>query len=388
MDNRKIFFIVTWNNYPEGDAGAVRQHAFAQNLKDIGYRPIIIGMGKETGFNKRLYDRVEYYSLRFKNQNIISRILGRVLFFINVKKILRQYSKQKIAGILIVSGDKNTFKGIEKYATKNNISLYHDSVEWYSESEFKLGAKDPAYKHNNAINTRYINGNYKVFAISSYLTKYFNSKNIKAIRVPVIMDVKRSSRKQKKESSLIRFLYAGHMGSKDRIETFIKAVEALSTEEQEKIQFDIVGTTYEQYKAMYGSIDSQVLDKSIYFRGRISREEVMDYLSEADFTILLRPANERYTKAGFPTKVVESLSMGVPVVCNLTSDLGMYLINGENSVLVKEPSTEECKKAIQKICSMDIIALQKMQKAAYQTAIDNFDRANYLDEFRKFLEEK
>lgn len=38
--------IVTENSYPEGDAGAVRQHAFAKILKQLGYDVLVIGYGK------------------------------------------------------------------------------------------------------------------------------------------------------------------------------------------------------------------------------------------------------------------------------------------------------------------------------------------------------
>lgn len=44
----------------------------------------------------------------------------------------------------------------------------------------------------------------------------------------------------------------------------------------------------------------------IIAHGRVSREEVTQALSNSDFSILLRPSNERYTKAGFPTKSVDA----------------------------------------------------------------------------------
>lgn len=386
MDNRKNFFIITWNNYPEGDAGAIRQHAFSKNIKDLGYRPIIIGMGKTTKFKKKIYDQIEYYSLRYANKKIVFRIFGRLFFFLNMKKILNKYSSKKIAGILIVSGDKNTFRCIEKYAKKNNIQLYHDSVEWYSESEFTLGSKDTAYKHNNDINTKYIDQKYKVFAISSYLEKHFKSKGVNAIRIPVIMDIPNIYNKiNKSNKNKIKFLYAGHMGSKDHIDQFIKAISILSPKDQLKIEFNILGVTYDQYKSKYGIINQNLLNDIIFFRGRVSRNEVMDYLTNTDFTVLFRPSEERYAKAGFPTKSVESLSTGTPILCNLSSDLGMYLVDGKNSILVNQPTEKELKNAIKRILTLNKKQLEQMQMLSYETAINNFDRTRYLDDFRNFL---
>ena len=40
--------IVTENSYPEGDAGAVRQHALAKLLLDMNYDVLVIGYGSPT----------------------------------------------------------------------------------------------------------------------------------------------------------------------------------------------------------------------------------------------------------------------------------------------------------------------------------------------------
>jgi hypothetical protein len=69
--------------------------------------------------------------------------------------------------------------------------------------------------------------------------------------------------------------------------------------------------------------------------GRIPRPQVLEELSKADFTVLMRSEEQRYAKAGFPTKFVESLATATPVIANSTSDLGMYLKDGENGYVVK-----------------------------------------------------
>ena len=56
-------------------------------------------------------------------------------------------------------------------------------------------------------------------------------------------------------------------------------------------------------------------------------------MDNVQFDVLLRYSDLRYTKAGFPTKVVESLASATPVITNITSDLEMYLKDGENSVI-------------------------------------------------------
>ena len=65
--------------------------------------------------------------------------------------------------------------------------------------------------------------------------------------------------------------------------------------------------------------------------------ELPNLIAEADFTVLMRP-NKRYTNAGFPTKLVESLASGVPVIANLTSDIGWAVRDGREGLKVDDYS--------------------------------------------------
>jgi len=387
MVNRPIFLIVTWNKYPEEDAGAVRQHAFAENLKELGYRPIIVGMGKSTGFQFKDYNGIEYISLRYATSNILIRAIGRVFFPLNLARVLKKLSKETVAGILLVSGDYLTFQFVKSYSAKNKVQLYHDSVEWYSPCEYSRGERDRAYRLNNTINTKLIDQSFRVFAISRYLQQYFSNKGLFTVRIPVIMDVSHIDYHKEKRDQTIHFLFAGNIAGKDRVKEFIDGIELLDDNLRNRIEFTILGCTYEQYKETHGLISDDTIERNVFFRGRVSREEVMNYLCRTDFTILFRPAEERYAMAGFPTKVVESLASGTPVVCNLSSDLELYLKDGYNSVLVEEPTPECCKNALIKICSYDDQMISSMKKHARLTAEKYFDRRKYLDIFKELIKE-
>ena len=385
MLEKKVFLIITWNKYPEEDAGAVRQHAFAKNLIELGFEPIIIGMGKTTKFQKCKYDGVSYYSLRYASSNLLFRVLGRKFFTLNLKKLINMMEPSTIKGILIVSGEKSTFSFVKKYAKKHQIQLYHDSVEWYSPCEFKAGKKDPAYRHNNNINTKYIDKDYKVFAISTLLEKHFSQRNITTIRIPVIMDVQNTFC-EKIQNETVQFLYAGSIGGKDQIEEFIEAIGMLEDQKRKKVEFNILGITYENYVKSHKSIPDNILGVSVHFKGRVSRNVVQEYLKSTDFTVLLRPAGERYANAGFPTKVVESLTNNTPVLCNITSDLGLYLKNEENAIILPAIDSKSCLYALNKIWDMDKNDFASMRVSARKTALDCFDRRLYLQEFKDLIE--
>lgn len=377
--------IVTGNKYPEGDAGAIREHAFANIFRSLGYEPVIFGMGETTEFQEKNYEGIRYYSLRYKSDNLIVRILGRILFTQNLKWVISKKIKTKVSGILVVSGNESTFHFAEKLSKKEGIPLLHDSVEWYSPCEFSNGEKNREYKENNKLNTKIINKSYKVIAISSYLEKYFRARKIPVLRVPVIMDINKLSCRKRTHPEYIKIVYAGSIAGKDRLMELIQAMRLLPEESLGKIRLEIIGSTKEDFEKKLRILGDSI-PNNISFIGRIPRYKVVNKLEEADFTFLLRPENERYAQAGFPTKIVESLASGTPIICNYTSDLDKYLVDMDNAIIVKDCSVESCRLALIRVISITVEQRHAMQKNARLTAERNFDWKLYIELFSGFIE--
>lgn len=379
------FLIITANRFPTGDAGAVRLRAFASILNDLNYQPVVVCMGESTDFSKRIYENVEYYSLRYRSDHILFRMLGRVLYTANLKKTIKVF-KSEIKGILIDSCNMSTLSFVKKTARKLGITPIYDSVEWYSECEFKNGARNISYRWNNALNTKLIDNQFKVIAISSFLEKHFSDRGIETIRIPVIMDIDSMPNltQQKADNSKIKIVYAGSMGKKDHIQEMLDGLSLLSDEERSRILFCVIGITKEQYEAYHGKIPSEI-EESVSFKGRITREEVLEHLASADFSFLLRPSQERYAKAGFPTKSVEALSSGVPMLCNYSSDLDRYLTDKENSIIISECSAEACADALKRALILSWDELCSLRVNARKTAEENFDWRLYQESLKQIL---
>lgn len=387
---KNVFVIVSGDRYPEGDAGAVREHAFALILKELGYTPVVVGMGPSTGFEMREYDGVSYYSLRYKKQNIICRALGRYLFNKHLNSILKRIGSAEIKGIMYVSGGKKSASFVKKYSEKNSVPLYHDSVEWFSPEEFADGEKSRAYQSNNRLNTEIVGKGWRTVAISSYLYDHFEKRCDKAIRIPVIMNV------DKMEYSLDAaptkktvFAYAGSPGTKDYLSEIIGGFAMLSDEDIARVEVHLAGVTRDQLISMCGAKAEDVdrLGDSLVAYGRLPRERAVSLVCGADFSLLLRDENLRYARAGFPTKIVESLSCATPPVCNLSSDLGLYLKDGENAIIIGGNKAPFVKEAVEKILKLDKGVLPEMRKNARKTAEESFDYRNYKDVFKAFIKE-
>jgi glycosyltransferase involved in cell wall biosynthesis len=114
------------------------------------------------------------------------------------------------------------------------------------------------------------------------------------------------------------------------------------------------------------------------------RPDVPGLLAQCDFMPLLRP-NQRYAEAGFPTKVVESLAVGVPVVANLTGDLGEYLLDGENAFVAENWSVEAFVGAARRAWAARD-RWSAMRDAARGTAQRSFDYRAHAENLGRFVE--
>ena len=179
--------------------------------------------------------------------------------------------------------------------------------------------------------------------ISSYLYRSFRQSH--NIIVPATCDSSENKWHGGNEAALkragaydgITLLYAGTPDLKDAIHYVIGAVNRLA-DEGKRIRFLVLGCEREGYINRFQEMLPRCeLNDNIKFLGRVSQDEVPSYYSLADFMVLLREQT-RKSNAGFPTKFSESFTSGTPVIANITSDLGLYLIDGMTGIVVPEPS--------------------------------------------------
>jgi glycosyltransferase involved in cell wall biosynthesis len=370
--------IISYNNFPEGDAGSLRQYTFGKLLSHMGHAVFFIGMGNITCYEIGDYKGFKYTSLRI-NQNksgLISRLENYFGYELRLKSFLKQYClHNKIECILVVDITLNALLFIKRLAKRNNILLIHDSVEWYSPEQFKLRKFAPPYILKDFYNRFFIDKNFKVIAISKYLEKHFLKRKIETVRIPVILDINSISCEKRTRENKLTILYAGSPGKKDYLREIIEGIALLNKNIIDTIDIRIIGINKNQLVNTCG-VSQQVLDKlgnSLKAVGRIPRDGVLKNLEEADFTVLMRSPDQRYAKAGFPTKVVESLSSGTPVICNITSDLGDYIRDGENGIVVDRCSAEAFSIAIRRAQNLTFEQRKIMYRNARKLAEDYFD---------------
>lgn len=376
--------IVTLNKFPRGDAGSIRLEYFAKMLLAAGYNVLVVCLGNSTNYNVHSYNGIKYISFRSANSTLLFRILDLLSF----KKKLKKFCNGNCEKIIFTGLPINCLKYFKKLNKKFNTKLIYDCVEWYSASEFRLGHFSLSYIHNNLLNSKIINEQFSVISISSFLHEYYKNKNINSIKIPILLEEIPNQKIASRIDDRINLIYCGSPGRKDDLGLVFESLFYLDESTLNKIHFSIIGITQKiAFEKKY--LSENVFNKikySIDFKGRISHNQVIDEYSKADFSILLRPANERYAKAGFPTKFVESLQMGIPVIANYSSDLHEYLKDNYNGFVIDKYDSISIADTLIKIVSLSDKEVEMLKINSLKTFSEKFKYMNFYEKFIEFIE--
>ncbi len=369
-DNGTVICL-TFNNFPNQDAGSVRLLALAKGIAEAGYVVKIISMGKNvTNGWQRVEDGIYHMSVRNAKTGKISLLKNYLMFNSKVNLELDKIDDLKAVFVF------NTFYYVfdNRYLMKLGVPLIYDSTEWYNACEFKQRFFSFEYISNSIIVKHKLHKPWKVIAISRLLEKHYQKKGLEVKRIPAVMDVNSFPCITYEPNEKIKVVYAGSPGKKDALFMIIEGLSLLPETVRNKYDFRIIGSTEAQFVEQN---KSQEIPANVTFVGRLPREQVISELATADYTTFLRDNKMRFVNAGFPSKLAESMSMGVPVITNLTSDLSDYLSDGEDAIIVEGFTSKDYAEALIKVTEISRDKLVEMHKKARQTSVECFDYSNY-----------
>ena len=255
---------------------------------------------------------------------------------------------------------------LSKYCTRKDIPLVVDAVDWLNVDGgsilFKFVKKIDTWLEKAVLNKR-ADG---IIVISKYLSNIYKAHS-KTIIIPPLIE---KTKENISTNEILKLVYAGcpfrkgikinNIHSiKDRLDLVVETI--CEIEKKSNVKLDIYGLTKEEYLVAFPDHKS-ILEKddSIRFYGTKPMAYVQNEISKADFTILLRERN-RSTMAGFPTKIVESISLGTPVITTDTSDLKDYIENGKQGFFVDICNKDSLIEAMTEICNMDRSQIYEMK---------------------------
>lgn len=183
-----------------------------------------------------------------------------------------------------------------------------------------------------------------ILCISQYLIEFYAARGIKRKKLFLVPSTVDTDRFKIKTESPLQYDYILYCGTltilKDGVDILIKSFAILSKRFPD-IQLVLIGkaNTLENDTLLKRLVSDLHLSDRVVFTGQISRNEVPSYLTNAKILALARPASI-VAEAGFPSKLTEYLSTGIPIVVTAVGEIPVYLKDGSNAFLC-EPDNPE-----------------------------------------------
>lgn len=362
----KVLYIA-WSGLPETAAG-IRVYQIAKVLREAGNDVIFLCLSQPTPGKQ---DEIEYdgfhYILKGQSKSKIKNVENIFCGCADFCVIKDTIVTEKPDTVIVYNEKERLTKKIISFCHPRGITVGADVTEWYELSRSKkwnyIVEKNVDYR----IRKMDVNLDF-VISISPFLTAYYQSHGCKnVIEIPPIIDCVKSEIITTSQG-IRHLVYAGSPAQKDLLLPYLCAIREIN-KNKIKVVADIVGVTKEHISALLNIEDAEEFGIVAY--GRVPHEDCVRLVEKADFSILFRE-NLRYAKAGFSTKLSESLSLGIPVLCNAVGGADEIIKDGLNGIKIEGCDSASIMKAIERILLLDEGSINAMKQHAIETAKQRF----------------
>lgn len=377
-------------SFPFGAAAARRILGVAKSIQAAGFNVKVacgqLGKGSQC---PDWFEGIEVFSLGERTAEHLPRLLKHMAYLSMGRKTIAWLDslERKPHTVVLYSGYSPYLFHLLPWARHHGVRLVFDAVEWYDPDSLK-GWLSP-YQLNIELAMRFLlprTGH--IIAISDYLHRYCLERGCQSVVVPPTLDVLSTlARTQGRDTQRpLELVYAGSPGRKDLLDNIVEAVLRLRRSGR-NLHLSVAGIRAEdakRYAAVHSRPASEV-SAGVNFLGVLSHDESMNLVRQADFSLLLRH-EARYSRAGFPTKFVESLAVGTPVIANLTSDLHRYLKEGDTGFICRGPTPEDLEAALIRALAMTHEQHAEMRARCRTAAVESFDYRAFVEPLSQFLQ--
>jgi glycosyltransferase involved in cell wall biosynthesis len=365
---------------PDCDASAVRVRGIADALSEAGFSVDLIGNDSKRGLaNAKLGTR--------DIPRVAARLVDLLLTADSFMRQLNHVDWSRTAAVICYPGPAALVWRMLHACRRHRVPLILDLVEWFDPSHTPLGSFGP-FALDSELRMRWLNqraGN--LICISSFLERYYAAKGCRVLRVPTLIGWRADPTPPKSNydasSRRLTLVYAGSPGRKELFSEIVGGVQA-ARKRGIDVVFRVVGVTEPQLALYFARLGRGFDLDGVECYGRVPRERALEIVESSDFSVIVRP-QERFANAGFPTKFVESLSLGVPVMANDTSDIGDYLRDGRDGYLLEQPTAAAVERAILRAVQLAPEEKTRMRGTALARASECFDYRHYASALADFV---
>lgn len=380
--------------FPDGDAAAIRTLSLACAFRDLGYEVMVLGKGavrdqdRSTKCGGYYVKGIEYRTMNPTPVSIWRRVLNpwqRLRLFATSLEAL---DLRRCRAVVINASDSaRHVPFVQALCQRRGIPLVGDVCEWYDPRQMRGGWLNPFYLVFQLVFHFVLPSLRNFIVVSRLLEARFGGIDRSVVRIASPIDVTDIASTDRTPSDRLVLLYAGAAGRKDLLCEVLYALRELSHDERRRLEFRLLGPSRDDLVALLGGRDELLRELAEVVRplGRVPRSAVLSALQEAHFSVLFRP-DRRYARAGFPSKVPESLAAGTPVLLNLTGDLGDFVGDGRASIVAASGSVADIAAAIRRALALSRDDYLKLRESARRKAETHFDYRVSLSDLSAFME--
>jgi glycosyltransferase involved in cell wall biosynthesis len=393
--------------FPEGDAGANLMRGHSVAIQDAGYS---VGMLPDQVDGRQedrqpdggyAYRGVPYWPVR--RPRVLTRLGARLYYWPKTALargddamywLSRRAPLRGVRAIIYYPGVGGTVPltlRLRAFCRRNRIQLFTYIVEWQEPGRNGV----PRFSHvtiDAEIQRRLVNRTTDaVICISTYLENYYRGRGVRTALIPALLDLSDPLWTIADEGRLqtnggeLRLVFSGTC-IRERHDIILRAVVE-ARRRGFPVVMEYVGSSRADVAAAKGVGQPllQALGDGVRFHGCVAFDDLLRIVASASFGLLMRE-DSKWSRACFPSKVPEFLALGVPIICNLTSDLGTYLRDSDNAFLVEELSVDALCRALERAATMGEGRYREMKAAARKTAA-LFDASCYGGVYRQLIGE-
>jgi glycosyltransferase involved in cell wall biosynthesis len=349
---------------PDKNAAAQRVLSVAKAYRELGYDVFFNGITHSQDF-KGSVEGMDYEAYPYP-----AGISAWIKYALG-NRIISYIKRKKPDYVILYNYPAIAQERVIRYCRRHGIKTIGDITEWYR--TFSYPKRIDTFLRMKYSN-KHLDG---IISISRYLSNYYSGSHL--IQLPPMVDKEQkkwSIAPNKYEDGRIHLVYIGTGSIKDRLDKILRGIKSAGAN---RFYIDIIGITKDRYHEIYKqTIDPEI---NVCFHGRMPHLDALKHLMSSDFQIFFRD-NVRVNNAGFPTKFVESMSAGIPVITNRISNVDEYIRNGENSFMIEKPTDDEITEVLCKVSRLTMDSIMAMKG---KCLTKEFDYHRYIKHLESFM---
>ena len=380
---------------PDKNAAAHRVIANAKIFRNLGYKVVLVGVDKSgleaEGLQRSPSDYFEFESWNVPYPRSIKSWLGYITNSSIVKELVGGYYKGQVKAVIHYNHPAVSQWRSLSFCTRNNIKHIADITEWYDSSAGRLIWR-VIKKIDTALRMRWVNFiEDGLITTSPFVTEYYKRQKTK-VELPALYDCSDfldvgcneagKSLKLIYPSSPIdlEMINKDRTNLKERLDVIVESVYNLYGEGVSLV-LDVYGNTRDEFEQVFPSLKSilEQLEGVVFFHGKIENSLIRKKIAKADFMVFIRDDN-RVTRAGFPGKLGESISLGTPVLTTKLPNLKSF----EKCEFIRMSTRGSEVEMLREASKMSPNEKVELKRRCYESAL--FDYSSYVSEVESFCE--